>query len=184
MKISVFPPFFRTGLFAAILLLLVAQAAPARSIAKDETNIRSGPNLQSEILFTVPRGYPIEVQERSGEWTRFQDWQGNSAWVYSSLVTDVNTAVILVDKANIRSAGATSAKVAAVAEIGSAIDYLLAQENVSSAQAGVVGFCIGGGLALMTALADAGVGKVGAAVPFYGQPLSPEQAAQVQQQVL
>lgn len=118
MKISVFPPFFRTGLFAAILLLLVAQAAPARSIAKDETNIRSEPNLQSEILFTVPRGYPIEVQERSGEWTRFQDWQGNSAWVYSSLVSDVNTAVILVDKANIRSTGATSAAVAAVAEIG------------------------------------------------------------------
>ena len=73
---------------------------------------------------------------------------------------------------------------AAVAEIGSAIDYLLAQENVSSAQAGVVGFCMGGGLALMTALADAGVGKVGAAVPFYGQPLSPEQAAQVQAPVL
>ena len=73
---------------------------------------------------------------------------------------------------------------AAVAEIGSAIDYLLAQENVSSAQAGVVGFCMGGGLALMTALADAGVGKVGAAVPFYGQPLSPEQAAQVQAPIL
>ena len=118
MKISVFPPFFRTGLFAAILLLLVAQAAPARSIAKDETNIRSGPNLQSEILFTVPRGYPIEVQERSGEWTRFQDWQGNSAWVYSSLVSDVNTAVILVDRANIRSADATDATVATVAEVG------------------------------------------------------------------
>ena len=118
MKISVFPPFFRTGLFAAILLLFAAQTAPAKSIAKDETNIRSGPNLQAEILFTVPRGYPIEVQERSGEWTRFQDWQGNSAWVYSSLVSDVNTAVILVDKANIRSTGATSAAVAAVAEIG------------------------------------------------------------------
>jgi len=117
-KLSVFPPFFRAGLFAGILLLLAAQAASARSIAKDETNIRSGPSLQSEILFTVPRGYPIEVQERSGKWTRFQDWQGNSAWVYSSLVNDVNTAVILVEKANIRSAGSINAKVAAVAEIG------------------------------------------------------------------
>ena len=73
---------------------------------------------------------------------------------------------------------------AAVAEIGSAIDFLLAQENVSSEQAGVVGFCMGGGLALMTALADAGVGNVGAVAPFYGQPLSPEQAAQVQAPVL
>ena len=51
-------------------------------------------------------------------------------------------------------------------------------------QAGVVGFCMGGGLALMTALADAGVGNVGAVAPFYGQPLSPEQAAQVQAPVL
>lgn len=73
---------------------------------------------------------------------------------------------------------------AAVSEIGSAIDYLLGLENVSSDQAGVVGFCMGGGLALMAALADAGVGKVGLAAPFYGQPLTPEQAAQVQAPVL
>jgi SH3-like domain-containing protein len=105
-------------LLASSLLLCSAPAAQAKSIAKDDINVRSGPSTQDEILFTVPRGYPIEVQERSGQWTRFQDWQGNSAWVYSSLVSDVNTAVILVDKANIRSAGSTSAKVAAVAEIG------------------------------------------------------------------
>ena len=73
---------------------------------------------------------------------------------------------------------------AAVAEIQSAIDFLLAQENVTGEAAGVLGFCMGGGLSLMTALADAGQGKVGAAVPFYGQPLTPEQAAQVQAPVL
>jgi carboxymethylenebutenolidase len=73
---------------------------------------------------------------------------------------------------------------AAVTEIQSAIDYLLAQENVAGEAAGIVGFCMGGGLALMTALADAGQGKVGAAVPFYGQPLTPEQAAQLQAPVL
>ena len=73
---------------------------------------------------------------------------------------------------------------AAVGEIGSAIDFLLAEEYVSGDQAGVVGFCMGGALALRTALADAGAGQVGAAVPFYGQPLTPEEAATLKAPVL
>ena len=118
MKISVFPPFFRTGLFAAILLLLAAQTAPAKSIAKDETNIRSGPNLQDEILFTVPRGYPIEVERREGQWTQFRDWQNNTAWVYTPLVSDINTAVITADKANVRSKASLKSQVVTSAEMG------------------------------------------------------------------
>ena len=107
-----------TCLLTGSLLICTAAAAPAKSIVKDETNIRSGPSTKDEILFTVPRGYPIEVQEPSGEWTRFRDWQGNTAWVSTSLVSDVKTAVILTDRANIRSADATDASVATVAEVG------------------------------------------------------------------
>jgi carboxymethylenebutenolidase len=70
---------------------------------------------------------------------------------------------------------------AAVEEIGSAIEFLLGQEYVAGDKAGVVGFCMGGRLALMTALADE---NVGAAVPFYGQPLTPEEAAGVKAPVL
>lgn len=70
---------------------------------------------------------------------------------------------------------------AAVEEIGSAIDFLLAQDGVSGESAGVVGFCMGGRLTLMTALAD---DSVGAAVAFYGSPLTPEEAAKVKAPVL
>lgn len=69
-------------------------------------------------------------------------------------------------------------------DLAAAAETLLARDEVEGDDVRVVGFCMGGGLALMTALADAGVGKVGAAVPFYGQPLSPEQAAQVQAPIL
>ena len=113
-----FRPALCTCLLASSLLLSLAPAATAKSIAKDDINIRSGPSTQDEVLFTVPRGYPIEVQEPSGEWTRFRDWQGNTAWVSTSLVSDVKTAVILTDRANIRSADATDASVATVAEVG------------------------------------------------------------------
>lgn len=70
---------------------------------------------------------------------------------------------------------------AAVEEIGSAIDYLLAQEYVAGDKAGVVGFCMGGRLVLASAVADT---NVGAAVAFYGQPLTPAEAADVKAPVL
>jgi len=73
---------------------------------------------------------------------------------------------------------------AAVEEIGSAADFLLAHEAVSGEQADIMGFCMGGRLVLMSALNDAGTGRYGAAVAFYGQPLTPDEAAQVKTPIL
>ncbi|MBX2998840.1 MAG: dienelactone hydrolase family protein [Caldilineaceae bacterium] len=65
----------------------------------------------------------------------------------------------------------------AVVEIDQGIAFLLAQDYVTGDKAGVVGFCMGGGLALQLAVNS---DRVGAAVPFYGNLLSPEEAARVQ----
>lgn len=62
----------------------------------------------------------------------------------------------------------------AVAEIGQAVDFLLAQESVRGEKAGIVGFCMGGRLTLVSATT---LDTIGAAVPFYGSALSPEDAA-------
>jgi carboxymethylenebutenolidase len=70
---------------------------------------------------------------------------------------------------------------AAVAEIQSGIDYLLEEPFVTGDQVGTIGFCMGGGLSLRTALAD---DRLGAAVAFYGSPLSPEEAANVKAPIL
>lgn len=64
----------------------------------------------------------------------------------------------------------------AVNEIQQAITFLLDQEYVSGDTAGVVGFCMGGRLSLMTAVAEE---RLGAVIAFYGSPLTPEQAAEV-----
>jgi carboxymethylenebutenolidase len=69
----------------------------------------------------------------------------------------------------------------AVVEIQQAIDYLLAQEGIAGASAGVIGFCMGGRLALMTGRTDESVGAVAA---FYGTPLAPAEAAELQAPVL
>ncbi|MFM7063939.1 MAG: dienelactone hydrolase family protein [Actinomycetes bacterium] len=51
-------------------------------------------------------------------------------------------------------------------ELAGAVDFLLAQDSVTSDRVGVVGFCMGGGLALLSATQLPG--KVGACAPFYG----------------
>ena len=106
----------------ACLLAGAALLAPAwchaKSIAKDQVNLRTGPSQDSEILLVAPQGYPIQVVNKSGQWAQFRDWQDNQGWVFASLISDIDTAVILVEKANIRAAAGTSSSVAASASIG------------------------------------------------------------------
>lgn len=65
----------------------------------------------------------------------------------------------------------------AVQEIGQAAEFLLAQDYVIGEKVGVVGFCMGGGLALQTALNNADT--IGASVAFYGRPLEVGDAARM-----
>ncbi len=59
------------------------------------------------------------------------------------------------------------------AELGGAVDFLLAHEAVTSSTVGAVGFCMGGGFVLLLAAQQGD--KIGAAVPFYGVgPAVPE----------
>lgn len=65
----------------------------------------------------------------------------------------------------------------AVMEIDQALAFLLDHEAVAGEKAAIVGYCMGGGLVLQAAVQSS---RVGAAAPYYGTLLDPEQAAQVQ----
>ncbi|MHB8464322.1 MAG: dienelactone hydrolase family protein [Acidimicrobiales bacterium] len=56
----------------------------------------------------------------------------------------------------------------AARDMGAAVDYLAAHDAVTGGSLGVVGFCMGGMLAML--LAAARPDKIAAAVPFYGFP--------------
>src|SRR4051812_30747668 len=57
----------------------------------------------------------------------------------------------------------------AARDMGGAIDYLLAHDAVRGAKVGVIGFCMGGMLTLMSTGWQGDKGAVGS--PFYGAPL-------------
>lgn len=116
----------------ACVFVSVSFAAPswcdAKSIAKDQVNLRKGPSEKSEILLVAPQGYPIKVIKQSGQWSQFRDWQDNEGWVYSPLVSSINTAVIKVEQANIRAGAGTRFSVVATAALGE-IYTILEQKN-------------------------------------------------------
>jgi SH3-like domain-containing protein len=66
-------------------------------------NIRSEPSLAAEVLRSVPPGFPLVVLERQNEWALVQDFRERKGWVYSVLLTELNTLVIKVGKGNLRS---------------------------------------------------------------------------------
>lgn len=69
----------------------------------------------------------------------------------------------------------------AVKEIGAASRYLTDQEYVRPKKIGVIGWCMGGGLALSTAAEDRSLGAV---VCFYGRPLDAQDTTRLQVPVL
>ncbi len=85
-----------------LLLVGPGLASTMKSIAKDRVNVRSNPNLNSAVVFQAFLGYPMEVEKLQKNWAYCTDWKDNSGWVYKPLLSNIQTAVVLVDNANIR----------------------------------------------------------------------------------
>jgi uncharacterized protein YgiM (DUF1202 family) len=86
----------------SMLLAVPALASTMKSIGKDRVNVRSQPSLGSEVVFQAFLGYPIQVEKQKDSWVYCTDWKDNAGWVYKPLVSSTQTAVVLVENANIR----------------------------------------------------------------------------------
>jgi SH3-like domain-containing protein len=91
-------------LAGALVVLSVSPilAANMQSIGKDRVNVRSKPDLNSEIIFETSLGYKIQIEKQKNNWVYFTDWKNNTGWVYQPLVSRTQTALIAVEEANIR----------------------------------------------------------------------------------
>ncbi|MDG4474609.1 SH3 domain-containing protein [Thiovibrio frasassiensis] len=102
------------------LLASTAMAEEYVSVVKDGVNIRSGPDTTKEILWTVFKGFPLQVTDQQGNWSKVVDYEGDTGWIASSLLAKEKTLIVKVETANLR--------------VGAGIDY----ELVASAKHGVV----------------------------------------------
>jgi SH3-like domain-containing protein len=56
----------------------------------------------------VEQYFPILVIEKSGEWYRFQDFEGDKGWVHRSLVGKIQAVITRNEACNIRSGPGTN----------------------------------------------------------------------------
>ncbi len=97
---------------AIILLLIIVFAGVANAerltVSAPVANIRSGPGTGHNVLWKVEQYFPVLVIEKSGEWYRFEDFEGDKGWVHQSLVGKIPAVITRNDTSNIRSGPGTN----------------------------------------------------------------------------
>jgi SH3-like domain-containing protein len=103
-------------------LFFVDEACAERmAIAAKIANIRSGPGMSYEVLWQVAMYHPIEVNETSGAWYGFTDYEGDRGWVHKSLVKKIPTVITVKERCNVRSGPGTNHAV--LFSVGSGIPF-------------------------------------------------------------
>ena len=77
------------------------------SVLKDGVNIRSGPDTNKEILWTVFKDFPLKVSTRKGKWAQVEDFEGDKGWIFTELINKEKTVIVKVDSANLRGGAGT-----------------------------------------------------------------------------
>lgn len=99
---------FRPALFSLLaggaffLLASTVIAAESASVLKNGANIRSGPDTKKEILWTVFKGFPVQITSRQGNWAQVVDFEGDKGWISTDLLAKEKTVIVKADTANLR----------------------------------------------------------------------------------
>lgn len=95
------------SLFLCLLLVTSVGAAEFVAIGDDGVNLRSGPGTNYDIVYELPKGYPLQVVDRQGKWLKVVDYENDGGWIFASLVTNSAHVIVKVESANVRSGPGT-----------------------------------------------------------------------------
>lgn len=101
----------KVGLLATVFVsvsTVSALAAEYVSIVKDNVNIRSGPATKYDVLFQLPKGYPLKVLEHKEKWLKVSDYENDKGWIYATLTSKTRYIIVKVKEGNVRSGPGTS----------------------------------------------------------------------------
>lgn len=106
--------------FTLLAFVLCASTASAKrlSVAVEKANVRSGPGTSNEILWSVGKYYPVDIINKSGNWCQIRDFEGDTGWIYRSLLKKIPAVIVKGDRVNVREGPGTSFKVLFQAEKG------------------------------------------------------------------
>lgn len=111
MKYRSLNEFMRVCILSVALMYICTGSAVAAefvSVVKDGVNLRSGPETTYEVLFQLPKGYPLKVLEQRGKWIKVSDYENDKGWIYAGLVSDTSYVIVKVKDGNVRSGPGTN----------------------------------------------------------------------------
>ncbi len=86
---------YRTVLFTGLAIVMISafrsagpMFVPSVEVQSKAANIRTEPSTDSAVVTTVSEGDDLTVLERAGTWVRVKTDDGQTGWVYSTLVSD------------------------------------------------------------------------------------------------
>jgi SH3-like domain-containing protein len=106
-----------------ILTLYTSAFAEMRSTSGENVNLRTGPGDEYEVKWEYGNGFPLKTLSQKGKWVKVQDFENDSGWIYSSLLSKAPYVIVKVNKGknkqiNIRSGPGTKYNVVGKAYYG------------------------------------------------------------------
>jgi len=88
------------------------------SVKGNVLNMRSGPGTQTEVLWELKKGYPLQVVNRKGNWLQVRDFENDRGWVARALTGSTPHHVVKARTANVRQGPGTQHRIVGKAEYG------------------------------------------------------------------
>ena len=64
------------------------------SLKKSEVNLRQGPSFEYPIILIYKKKYlPVIILDKSGPWMKIKDFENNTGWVHTVLLSKKKTAI-------------------------------------------------------------------------------------------
>ena len=106
------------GLLFVLLSAVNAQAIKMVSIKGESVNMRSGPGENYSVLWELGRGFPLKIVGTKGSWTKVEDFEGDTGWIYSKLVNRRAHLIVKKKRINVRSGPSSSYRLVGKANYG------------------------------------------------------------------
>ena len=104
-----------------VVMMVVAgpvAAAERMAVKSAVANLRSGPGSKYEVLWQVEKFHPVLVIEKKKDWYKIKDFEGDMAWIHSSLLGNINGVITTKTKCNVRSSPDKTGKILFTVERG------------------------------------------------------------------
>ena len=93
------------------------------SVSGDKVNLRSGPGKKYIIKWEYGKGFPLVVLKKKGKWVKVKDFEGDSGWIYKSLLIDKPRMIVKANRnqeksINIRKSPGTTKRIIGKAYYG------------------------------------------------------------------